>query len=77
MVEGAWSRFEEGDLDGYLDAVANAAREHAIGFDTVMLAQASMAPVADMLGDLPIRVLCSPRLGVDAAVRAYHASVPG
>lgn len=59
----AWELFEAGDYAGYRDRVAR----HIRGlrdFDVVMLAQASMAPVADLVADLSIPVLSSPRLAV-------------
>lgn len=73
LCDDAWSRFERGDVSGYLDAVAVAARRAAAAADVVVLAQASMAPAAHRLGACPVPVLSSPRLGVEAAVRAHRA----
>jgi hypothetical protein len=42
------------------------------GSDAIILAQASMAPAADRLGDLGIPVLSSPRLGAEAAVAVWR-----
>lgn len=64
----AWPAFEAGDLDGYARAVAAAARRAAPGADVIVLAQASMAPAAALLADLPIPVLTSPRAAVARAV---------
>jgi glutamate racemase len=64
----AWERFEAGDHAGYLDRVARHVRGLADDVDVVVLAQASMAPAADLLGDLSISVLSSPRLAVVRAV---------
>jgi len=47
-------------------------REGAAGFDCIVLAQASMAGAADLLQGLPIPVLSSPRIGMEAAVTAYR-----
>lgn len=67
LVPGAWERFESGDTDGYLSAVAAAAREFRDA-DVIVLAQASMAPAAEGL-DGGIPVLSSPRLGLLAAAQ--------
>jgi hypothetical protein len=42
--------------------------------DLVLLAQASMAPAAELLTHLGIPVLSSPRLGLEAAITSYRAS---
>ncbi|MDG6103181.1 hypothetical protein Daura_16885 [Dactylosporangium aurantiacum] len=47
----------------------------AVGFDVVVLAQASMAPAVDLLRDLPVPVLSSPRAAVARAVAV--AGSPG
>jgi glutamate racemase len=65
----AWALFEAGDVAGYLDAVA--AHVDALvrsgGADVVVLAQASMAPVADRFTGGPVPVLSSPAAAVAAA----------
>jgi len=66
----AWPLFERGDLEAYYDAVAGAARDAAAACDVVVLAQGSMGPAAAR-AESPVPVLSSPRLGVEAAVRAY------
>ncbi|KUL49657.1 arylsulfatase [Streptomyces sp. NRRL F-4489] len=72
LVPHAWERFESGDQEGYLAAVADAARRlrAAGGLDALVLAQASMAPAADLLGDDDgAPVLTSPRTGLVAAAQ--------
>ena len=69
----AWERFEAGDHAGYLDRVARHVRDLADDVDVVVLAQASMAPAANLLGDLSIPVLSSPRLAVLRAVELADA----
>lgn len=64
----AWPLFEAGDRAGFHAAVATSVRAGAAGCDVVVLAQASMAGAADRLDDLPIPVLSSPRLGLEAAL---------
>ncbi len=69
----AWAQFEAGDHAGYLDRVARHVRDLADDVDIVVLAQASMAAAADLVGDLPIPVLSSPRLAVLRAVELADA----
>jgi Asp/Glu/hydantoin racemase len=85
LVAGAWELFEAGDTDGFLAAVADAARA-VHDADAIVLAQASMASAADMLAaEQPdegarIPVLTSPRPGLRAAAaqsRASEASLSG
>ena len=64
----AFPLFEAGHLDAYAGEIAAAARAAAASADVIVLAQASMAPAADLLADLPIPVLTSPRTAVDRAV---------
>ncbi|WP_062212063.1 aspartate/glutamate racemase family protein [Streptomyces sp. NBRC 109706] len=66
---GAWELFTAGDTDGYAREVAAHARRLAADVDVVVLAQASMAPAQDLLTDLSVPVLSSPRLGVQGALR--------
>ncbi|WP_328381914.1 aspartate/glutamate racemase family protein [Streptomyces sp. NBC_00400] len=67
LVPDAWEHFEAGDHDGYLTAVASAAREIRDA-DVIVLAQASMAPAADGL-DVGVPVLAGPRTGLRAAAQ--------
>lgn len=67
----AWELFERGDIDGYLAQLADHVREIARTgeVDTVVLAQASMAPVASMVAaEVDLQILSSPRLAVERAV---------
>ncbi|MFG2616338.1 aspartate/glutamate racemase family protein [Streptomyces sp. NPDC048507] len=66
LVDGAWERFEAGDTDGYLAAVA-AAADAVTGADVIVLAQASMAAAAGLVRT-PVPVLSSPRPGLAAAL---------
>jgi Asp/Glu/hydantoin racemase len=63
----AWTLFEAGDTEGYLDRVAAHARQMADHADMILLAQASMARAANQLTDLPIPVLTSPSTAVQHA----------
>ncbi|GED11537.1 aspartate/glutamate racemase family protein [Cellulosimicrobium cellulans] len=71
----AWSAFEAGDLGAYHRAVADAARDavRRRRADVVVLAQASMAPAAALLVDLPVPVLTSPGSAVARAVELARA----
>lgn len=63
LVEGAWERFEAGDMTGYLDAITGSLAALAERCDVIVLAQASMAEAADH-GGTGVPVLSSPRLAV-------------
>ncbi|MEV7280467.1 aspartate/glutamate racemase family protein [Streptomyces sp. NPDC093111] len=70
MVTEAWERFEAGDREGYLDAVAAAVDGIATAErPVVVLAQASMADAAERVRT-PLTVLSSPGTGLAAAARA-------
>ncbi|WP_306208415.1 aspartate/glutamate racemase family protein [Actinoplanes sp. RD1] len=61
----AWPLFEAGDSEGYARVIADYAR--TLDADVIALAQASMAPAADLLTDLAKPVLTSPRSAVAGA----------
>ncbi|GAA0579406.1 aspartate/glutamate racemase family protein [Paractinoplanes ferrugineus] len=67
-VPGAWSLFLQGDLLAYAEKAATAARRIAPEVEVIVLAQASLAPAAALLTDLPIPVLSSPRAAVRQAI---------
>jgi hypothetical protein len=78
-VEEAWAFFERGDRTAYLQAIADAitaaTRSPSSRVSVVVLAQASMAPVVDLLaGTTGVEVLASPRLGVAAALERIAGS---
>lgn len=73
LCDDAWPHFEAGDLEAYHAAVAAAAERAARDHDVVVLAQGSMAPVADRVR-CAVPVLSSPRLGVEAALRLYRSA---
>jgi hypothetical protein len=68
---GAWPYFEQGDLAGYRRAIATAIEAVRDTYDVIVLAQASMAGVAEVL-DLPCSVLSSPRTGVESAIQTWR-----
>jgi hypothetical protein len=74
IADGAWPYFERGDRDGYARAIARSIRAGAAGADVIVLAQASMAPAADLCADVGLPILTSPRLGVQAALDLMASS---
>jgi aspartate/glutamate racemase len=72
LIADAWSFYAAGDREAYAERIAEVLRREAGGSDAIILAQASMAPAADRLGDLGIPVLSSPRLGAEAAVAVWR-----
>ncbi|MFF4211878.1 aspartate/glutamate racemase family protein [Streptomyces sp. NPDC001796] len=76
LVDEAWARFEAGDTDGYLRVIADAV-DSVTDADTIVLAQASMAP-ARQLTTTTVPVLSSPEPGLAAAaVAAAHGPRDG
>ena len=70
----AWGLLEGGDTSGYLAEVANTINLNAASGDLVLLAQASMAPVAQLVARSDISIFSSPKLGVRAAFSAYRGN---
>lgn len=76
LVENAWESFLNGDQDTYHALVAEAVQAGLAVADVIVLAQASMAKVADAFSGRPVPVLSSPRLGVRAAVNLLAQPKP-
>lgn len=68
LVADAWSHFQADRQRDYIDAIVVAVARAAAGADSVVLAQASMAPAAEQLAAHGISGLTSPRLGVQHAI---------
>lgn len=77
LCEGAWSKFEAGDQQGYWQAIADALQSQELQVDVIVLAQASMAGAAELCPGSPIPILSSPRLGLEAAIRHYRTVTGG
>jgi hypothetical protein len=75
FVAAAWPHFEAGRLADYHQAIATRIRAAAPRSGVVVLAQASMAPVADLVPDVGVPVLSSPALGVAAALQRADQSL--
>jgi hypothetical protein len=70
LCGSAWQKFEAGDKQGYLAEIAGHLQAVDGQADVIVLAQASMADAANLFqGTTP--VLSSPRLGLEAAIKAY------
>jgi hypothetical protein len=72
LLEEAWPLFLAGDQRAYVEKVAQGLREAAKQSDAVVIAQASMAGAADLCPDAEAPLLSSPRLGVEAALKAWR-----
>jgi hypothetical protein len=72
LMADLWPHFQLGEHIVYWQKIAERLREQAFTYDCIVLAQASMAGAADLLRDLSIPVLSSPRIGMEAAVTAYR-----
>jgi hypothetical protein len=70
FCDGAWAKFEQEGEVAYFAEIARWLREAASSGEVIALAQASMAGAAAICADLPIPVLSSPRLGLEAALKA-------
>lgn len=69
LVEEAWPFFQSGDAIRYIETLAQAIRARVDTADVIVLAQASMAPVEDVLAGIDVDILSSPVPGVRFAVR--------
>jgi hypothetical protein len=72
LMADLWHRFQAGERTLYWQGIADRLRARAAGFGCIVLAQASMAGAADLLSDLPVPVLSSPRIGLEATIAAYR-----
>jgi Asp/Glu/hydantoin racemase len=77
LVDGAFAALKAGDIEAHDEAVGTALRDMLPRVDVVILAQASMARVADTLepGERATTpIFSSPRLGVERAVELLAGS---
>jgi hypothetical protein len=72
LCEPAWSKFEQGEHEAYLQEIAMKIREAAHEGEVIVLAQASMAEAARLCPEVSVPILSSPRLGLEAAINAYR-----
>lgn len=74
FIDAAWSFFEDGDLDAYYTCIEQYIQQHHAGYDCIVLAQASMAPVANRFqnqAEYP-SIIASPKLGVKSAIEQFQ-----
>jgi hypothetical protein len=76
LVDDAWAFFESADRNQYHQLIASAVQTGLEKADVIVLAQASMAGVAECFSNAPKPVLSSPRLGVKAAVDMFTQKKP-
>jgi hypothetical protein len=69
----AWALFEAGELARYHHSIAMTIAKSVLPTDVVLLAQASMAPAGELVRQLGVPVLSSPRSGVEAAMERIRA----
>ncbi len=76
LAEGAYAALFGGDPERHDAIVQHTLRELSLHNDVIVLAQASMARVADRLppGELACPVLSSPRLALERAARLFTAA---
>lgn len=69
VLERARQLFLSGDVEAYLDAVAEGIAAATLDADLVVLAQASMAAALSLVGKTEVPILTSPRIGFIGALR--------
>ena len=72
VFDDVWTLFREGRLSDYYEGIATRLVDAARNVDVIVLAQASMAPAAQLCGSVTVPILSSPRIGFEAAVQALH-----
>lgn len=77
VARDAWAYFLAGDTAMYVEVIVDAIRRAGASSSVVVLAQASMAPAAQVLEKLGITALSSPRLGVEHAIALQKAQNAG
>jgi hypothetical protein len=77
LMENAWPLFQAGDEAAFSRQIAAIILATRPRPDAIVLAQASIAPAAQLLKQSPVPVFSSPRLGVAAALRRLGAQEDG
>lgn len=68
LCEGAFDILRKGDTKGHNKMVIEAIKELSKEVDVIVCAQGSMVALLDELGETPVPVLTSPRLGVERVI---------
>jgi hypothetical protein len=76
LCEGAFAALQAGDTERHDNLVREGLRSLGVSVDVIVLAQASMARVADALApeERPVPILTSPRSGLSRAGEALRAT---
>lgn len=77
LCSAAWDLFQAGDPAGYAAALAHEVATQVSAGEVVMLAQASMAPAAALVGRPDIEILTSPDVGVRKALALLASASAG
>ena len=62
VIPGAWQYYADGDAVSYVKTIANHIEHNEFSGDTIVLAQASMAPAVEYVQHRPTTILSSPTL---------------
>ncbi|WP_296466239.1 hypothetical protein [Rhodoferax sp.] len=75
VAQDAWQHFIDGNHAAYIAAICQTVQAAAsTDISAIVLAQASMAPAAEVLRGFGVEVLSSPQLGVQSLIaRIYNA----
>ncbi len=73
LCEGAFDLLKSGDKKAHNKIVINAIKELTKKVDVIVCAQGSMVVLLAELGETPVPVLTSPRLGVERAVEVFSS----
>ena len=74
LCEGAFDLLRSGDIKTHNKMVIKGIKELTKKVDVIVCAQGSMVSLLDELGETPVPVLTSPRLGVERAVEILNGS---
>ena len=74
LCEGAFDLLRSGDIKTHNKMVIKGIKELTEKVDVIVCAQGSMVSLLDELGETPVPVLTSPRLGVERAVEVLNDS---
>ena len=73
LCEGAFDLLKSGDEKAHNKIVINAIKELTKKVDVIVCAQGSMVVLLAELGETPVPVLTSPRLGVERAIEVFSS----
>jgi len=74
LCEGAFTLLKNGDVKSHNKMVIEGIRELAEKVEVIVCAQGSMVALLDELGETPVPVLTSPRLGVERVIEILEST---